>query len=542
MNQPFTIANHFFIDKNSKSTSFWDKDFRKLLQNERDFNLNNEHCICLYKKGKFLNQIIERYYTIQGAYLFYGYNDLKGFRKLENVYMRTAVDSSTYPYQIQLIHNQSQVILYSNSEQNYSQIKNQLEQYCILIGFHSQYTIINQIGFGSTAQVYISKSQANGQCYAIKRIRKNSKLNPQFLMEEIQIMNELSHPNIIKLYKVFETNKHINMVLELVEGGELLKSHRYNLRDARMIFKQLATCVDYMHQKGIMHRDLKPQNVLCKTNSIEIVLADFGLATWIKNKQHIYYRCGTTGYVAPEILKYKEGTKMYTEKCDIFSLGVILYQLIYNIHPFKDIDKTIVLQKNLNAEFKFDDSIKVPQSCKDLITLMLKQSPKQRPSAAEILRHDFFNEQLYEQSNSNFTMIIQDTYSDIKRSGPSLSFQNVDMKFSTINNGFKLFEDEVDDNIEQQQGTDFLELSPIWTKRIDLHRCTQNQQQPISMVFQRQYSQDIKGKKSSIFRSELKQKSIQMLQPLLEKSQLDFQDYHQIPYVNHNNMLLVHMK
>lgn len=64
MNQLFTIANHFFIDKNNKSTSFWDKDFRKLLQNERDFTLNNEHCICLYKKGKFLNQFIERYYTI----------------------------------------------------------------------------------------------------------------------------------------------------------------------------------------------------------------------------------------------------------------------------------------------------------------------------------------------------------------------------------------------------------------------------------------------------------------------------------------------
>ncbi|CAD8124577.1 unnamed protein product [Paramecium sonneborni] len=543
MNQLSLISNHFFVDKNCKSNSFWDKDFRKLLQNEKAFILNNEDCICLYKKGKILNHFIQRYYTIQGAYILYGYNDVKGFRKLENVYMRTFCDSSSYPYQIQLIHNQSQVILYSNSEQSYKQIKNQLEQYCILIGFHTQFKIINQIGFGSTAQVYISKSQLDNKCYAIKRIRKNQKLNPQFLMKEIQIMNELSHPNIIQLYKVFETNKHINMVLELIEGGELLKNHRYNIRDARQIIKQLAICVDYMHQKGIMHRDLKPQNILCKNNSVDIVLADFGLATWIKAKQHIYYRCGTTGYVAPEILKYKEGTKMYTEKCDIFSLGVILYQLIYNNHPFKDLDKTKILQKNLCVEFKFDDSFKVPQSCKDLITQMLRQNPKQRPSAAELLKHDFFNEILFEQSNSNLTMIFQDSFSDIKRSGPSLSFQNVDMKFSTINNGFKLFEDEVEDkNEQQQQGTDFIELSPIWTKKIDLQKGSQNFQQPISMVIQRQYSQDIKSKKSSLFRLELNQKSNQMIQPLIEKSQSDFYDYHQIPYVNHHNMLLIHQK
>ena len=76
-----------------------------------------------------------------------------------------------------------------------------------------------------------------------------------------------------------------------------------------------------------MHRDLKPQNVLCKANSLDIVLADFGLATSVKNKSHTYYRCGTTGYVAPEVLTYKDGSKMYSEKCDIFSLGVIFYQL-----------------------------------------------------------------------------------------------------------------------------------------------------------------------------------------------------------------------
>ncbi|CAD8101652.1 unnamed protein product [Paramecium primaurelia] len=531
--------NHFFIDKNNKSNTFWDKDFRKLIQNESNFILNNDNCICLYKKGKYFNKFIPRYYTVQGTYLFYGDKDLKGFKKLENVYLSTSIEKTSYPYQIELMYNHNQIILYTNSEQDFNCFKSQLEQFCILIGFHNQYSIINQIGFGSTAQVFISKSLNDNSHYAIKRIRKNSKLNPQFLMEEIQVMNDLSHPNIIKLHRVFETNRHINMVLQLVEGGELLKNQRYSIRDARIIFKQLAECVDYMHQKGVMHRDLKPSNILCKTNSLDIVLADFGLATYIKAKSHIYYRCGTTGYVAPEILQFKEGNKMYSEKCDIFSLGVILYQLVYNQHPFKDVQKEKMLKNNLYVEYKFDDTIKIPQSCKDLISLMLKQNPKQRPSAEEILKHEFFNEQFFEHQNQTLTLF--EPNSDQKRSGPSLSSYNVDMKFSTLNNGFKLFEDEID-NDEEHQNADFIETSPLWSKRIELQRCQSYRSQASSIIIQRQQSQDFKTKKLSIFRSELKQQSLKVLQPQMDKSICESQDFHQIPYIFQNNMLLVHKK
>ncbi|CAD8119291.1 unnamed protein product [Paramecium sonneborni] len=538
MDKQNMYLNRFFIDKKNKSNTFWEKDFRKLISNESNFTLNNDNCICLYKKGKYFNKFIARYYTIQGTYLFYGDKDLKGFRKLENVYMSTSLGMNVYPYQIELMHNHNQIVLQTNSELDFLQFKQQLEHFCILVGFQNEYIIINQIGFGSTAQVFISKFLRDGFYYAIKRIRKNSKLNPQFLMEEIQVLNDLSHPNIIKLHRIFETNQHINMVLQLVEGGELLKSQRYNIRDARIIFKQLVECVDYMHQKGVMHRDLKPQNILCKTNSLDIVLADFGLATYIKAKSHIYYRCGTTGYVAPEILQYKEGNKMYTEKCDIFSLGVILYQLIYNQHPFKDSQKEKMLKNNLYVEYKFDDAIKIPQCCKELISLMLKQNPKQRPNADEILKHEFFYEQFFEHQNQTLTYL--EPYSDQKRSGPSLSSYNVDIKFSTLNNGFKLFEDEVDYN--QHQDGDLIETSPLWSKRIELQRCQSQRSQASSIVIQRQQSQDFKTKKLSIFRAELKQQSLQVLLPQMDKSTQESSDYHQIPYIFQTNMLLVHKK
>jgi serine/threonine protein kinase len=143
-------------------------------------------------------------------------------------------------------------------------------------------------------------------------------------------LKSLDHPNVIKLQEVHESKQSIYLILELLEGGELMRrvsdlGYFINEEDIRCIMKHLLLALEYIHGKKIMHRDLKPENIVFKTSgeysSLKIV--DFGLAEYEGGGKMIYSRCGTPGYVAPEIFK----TEGYDSKCDIFSAGCILYYL-----------------------------------------------------------------------------------------------------------------------------------------------------------------------------------------------------------------------
>ena len=156
-------------------------------------------------------------------------------------------------------------------------------------------------------------------------------------MNEIEIMRCVNHKNILKLYEIYETEHSIYLVVDLLSGGELITKvqtaqNHLTFFDIGMIIKNLLEAVDHLHKHGIMHRDIKPENLLLQNSShvYDIVLADFGLATKIKKpvEEILFKRCGTPGFVAPEILSYKEGkSQFYNEKCDIFSVGALFYLL-----------------------------------------------------------------------------------------------------------------------------------------------------------------------------------------------------------------------
>lgn len=142
-------------------------------------------------------------------------------------------------------------------------------------------------------------------------------------------MRKLDHENIIKLYEVHESESYIYLVLELLRGGELferiVKKGIYTEKDAAVLMKKLLSALDYMHSKGMMHRDIKPENLILKDmdNNYDVKIADFGLATVVSQNEYLFRRCGTPGYVAPEIL----ADERYDQKVDVFSAGVILYIL-----------------------------------------------------------------------------------------------------------------------------------------------------------------------------------------------------------------------
>lgn len=155
------------------------------------------------------------------------------------------------------------------------------------------------------------------------------------MLNEIEIMRALDHENVIKVYEVFETEKSIYLVLELIQGKslqELLKKPNFKeeFNEVKIInmFRAILDALAYLALKGVMHRDLKPDNILLdKGDKIKIV--DFGLATFIDVEDYLFKKCGTPGYIAPEVFKFdaKNPTTAYDHRCDVFSAGAILFYM-----------------------------------------------------------------------------------------------------------------------------------------------------------------------------------------------------------------------
>lgn len=146
-------------------------------------------------------------------------------------------------------------------------------------------------------------------------------------------MRKLNHPNIIHLFEVHETENTIYMIMDFLEGGQLLEMLRTNRKvpesEIVKIFIHILNGVAYLHENNIMHRDIKPENILFNTNTEnrEPVIVDLGLATAEDEQEYLYPRCGTPGYVAPEIINIKSHKSKYSNACDIFSTGVIFHLL-----------------------------------------------------------------------------------------------------------------------------------------------------------------------------------------------------------------------
>jgi len=147
-------------------------------------------------------------------------------------------------------------------------------------------------------------------------------------------MRSLDHKNLLKLRGVYESPSSLYFVLDLLEGGNLFSrltsKKKYSEYDCARVFQQIFEAINNMHKNGFMHRDLKPENILFvkkDDHDLDIRIVDFGLATAIGTANCIHRRCGTPGYCAPEVLTSKDGDTLYSEKCDIFSIGCILYQL-----------------------------------------------------------------------------------------------------------------------------------------------------------------------------------------------------------------------
>jgi len=252
------------------------------------------------------------------------------------------------------------------------------------------YELGKEIGRGGFSVVVEATEKKTGKKYAIKCIKKVSVEGEdiKLLRREIKIMKRVSHPNILKLYEVFEEEDEFFLVMELVDGKELfdkiVEKGQYSELDASRIVKQIVSAVDYLHQNGIAHRDLKPENLLSAGNAEDEVvkIADFGFS---KNfgEEKLMTSCGSPGYVAPEVLTCES----YDNAVDMWSIGVIIYILLCGYPPFYADNAPALFKKIMDVKYDFEDPSwdEVSDHAKTLIRSLLKKDPNERLTAKQCL-------------------------------------------------------------------------------------------------------------------------------------------------------------
>lgn len=278
-----------------------------------------------------------------------------------------------------------------------------------------------ELGKGTYGTVYKAFLKGTKIDRAVKIIEKKKVSNIDRFRSEVIIMNTLDHPNILRFYESFEDEKNYYIVLELCKGGELfdriIQNNYYGEEEARIIFVQIMKALIYCHNNGISHRDLKPENFLMlnPTDPYSIKVIDFGLSkNFLKNqpvkidkestpfkddkdmappkrrnpksRYIMNTKAGTPFYIAPEVL-----TGSYTEKCDVWSAGVILYILLCGYPPFYGNTNPEILEqvKKGNLDFSGPEWEGKSKEVFDLIRKMIVKSPEKRLSSNDVMQHSW---------------------------------------------------------------------------------------------------------------------------------------------------------
>ena len=279
-----------------------------------------------------------------------------------------------------------------------------------------KYTVEKEIGAGGYARCLLVKNKTTGQLYACKELQKNKLNNVASLKSEIQILIKLDHPNIIKLYEIYENDNYIYLVMELCTGGELFdriiqkteQGKTFTEKEVANIFYQMMSAINYCHSNKIVHRDLKPENLLLATQdeNSPIKVIDFGMSRIFNDKQAMFDKVGTAYYISPEVL---DG--FYDEKCDIWSAGVILYILLCGYPPFNGNDDDEIFESIKKRKFVYPDAewANISNEAKDLINKMLSD-PLNRLTAEQVLNHPWLKKQLSKDTKSTGIKINFNTF------------------------------------------------------------------------------------------------------------------------------------
>uniref|UniRef100_A0A3Q3NC30 MAP/microtubule affinity-regulating kinase 3 n=1 Tax=Labrus bergylta TaxID=56723 RepID=A0A3Q3NC30_9LABR len=276
------------------------------------------------------------------------------------------------------------------------------------------YRLMKTIGKGNFAKVKLARHTLTGREVAIKIIDK-TQLNPtslQKLFREVSVMKTLNHPNIVKLFEVIETEKTLYLVMEYASGGEVfdyLVAHgRMKEKEARAKFRQIVSAVEYCHQKRIVHRDLKAENLLLDAD-MNIKIADFGFSNEFTPGSKLDTFCGSPPYAAPELF---QGKKYDGPEVDVWSLGVILYTLVSGSLPFDGQNLKELRERVLRGKYRIP--FYMSTDCENLLKKLLVLNPGKRGSLQQIMKDRWMNVSYDEKELKSYIEPEQD-FNDLQR-------------------------------------------------------------------------------------------------------------------------------
>ncbi len=268
------------------------------------------------------------------------------------------------------------------------------------------YKFVKLIGKGAFGKVTLGIHKLTGKYVAIKTIEKKfmkDEFSRRKVFQEVYILKKIRHANVIRLLEVFEDPNHILIVMEYAAGGDLLKYVRAKgplpEREARTIFRQVVYGLGHIHARGVLHRDIKLDNILLD-NDGGVKICDFGVSKIISRFDMIKEQCGTPAYIAPEVISDEGYSGFYI---DHWSLGVLLYAMLCASVPFKAKNMKELLQVIRTTPVSFPVPISEPAA--QLITSLLRIDPVERLSIPEILAHPWMqigSEGSFSETNSMY--------------------------------------------------------------------------------------------------------------------------------------------
>lgn len=276
-----------------------------------------------------------------------------------------------------------------------------------------------RIGKGSFSTVYKAYNEHN-KLVAIKQIYLDNTKNKNSFLKEFNLMRKLNHINIIKVYDIILEDKHtVYLILEYFKKGDLsvfLKDKYLENKNIQHYSIHLKDGLEYLLSQNIIHRDLKPQNILVSDENV-LKICDFGFARYFTEDIMLGTICGSPLYMAPEIM-YK---KPYTIKSDLWSLGIIIYEMAYRCVPYKgnNIIELINNIKTQDLEFPSNNTLSI--DCIELITGLLQKNPDDRYEWTDFFNHKWFLTNLIQQEENNLLEISFSEHNLIKDINNNLS-------------------------------------------------------------------------------------------------------------------------